>query len=96
MVDNAHRPARNTRRDTTVIVCSIDYEFPLAAENPVSPVMVLDSEVLAEPSFARENNDYCYRTFIDLVSVAYSNGIFPAFMLSLLLGIPEDFLALYS
>ena len=40
-----------------MIVYAISKELPLAAANPISLVMALDSECLVEPSFAIENAD---------------------------------------
>jgi hypothetical protein len=55
--NNTHGPTRKTRGDTKVIVYAISKELPLAAANPISLVMALDSECLVEPSFALENAD---------------------------------------
>jgi hypothetical protein len=57
MGNNTHGPTRKTRGDTTVIVYAIRQELRLAAANPISLVMALDSECLVEPSFAFENVD---------------------------------------
>jgi hypothetical protein len=57
MGNKTHGPTRKTVGDATVIVYAISKEPPLAAANPISFVMALDSECLVEPSFALENAD---------------------------------------
>jgi hypothetical protein len=53
--DHTHGPAGKAPGEAAVVVDPLGDEFRLAAENPVSFLLVEDAEPLVEPSFAGKN-----------------------------------------
>jgi len=55
--DNTHGPAGKAPGEAAVVVDPLGNEFGLAAENPVSFLLVEDAEPLVEPSLGGKNVD---------------------------------------
>jgi hypothetical protein len=55
--DNTNRPAGKAPGDAAVVVDPLGNEFRLAAENPISFLLVEDAEPLVEPSLAGKSVD---------------------------------------